>query len=447
MNNEIHEYADGVEIMQVSLPEVDPIPREDLASNINTHHPAIVDFAREYNLSYADALHYHSPGNGWDALLETADRLDFVVVPSGNTPLTTMDRAWNGSDAEFAIAVSLMQEAYHQNIAQGLDKSRRARQHRAMAAQIAEYAKDLLTTELRDEVNLSNREQEIIEYAVNVRSLLSTGFNQPTFAMTPELDNDYTQQFPLANAVRQRIPIVGNTYTAGYLDAPPDSNLRPNASGDLPSYKYVTGDATTETKEIGFILELGYNVLRSTSVTLAGIMEVQRMKAWQVEYNLTNDAFQTVLGGAEAYTGLGATPTRKEIIKLLFSRRGGIMLDTVVGTLDAMVDYADIDPTLQGERQYAGTPRRVSWIDRMIADQNATIRTGDEVSALHDSSKEKIGFYDRRYGCDYIVERGGDIQETARDIRARRVDVSNSHNYNFHRRHECAQTAFLATLG
>ena len=442
-------YGEEDGFQAVRLPTVDHIGREDLASNLDKHQSEIVSFGEKYGLSYSEALQHYSPGDGWDALLEVADRRGINTEPQDST---VMKRLWEGSEVDFAIGMGLLQEAFHQNIAPGTDKTRRNRQYRALASRIQEFQNELITDDLRQ--NLSERDNAIIDFAINVRSLVGSAFDQPTYGTSPELDDDYTMQFPLASAISQRLPIVGSTYVSGYLDAPPNSRLRPNASGRLPSYKFKTDQEQVQTDEIGYILELDYAILRSTSITLASIMETQRMKAWQTEYNLVSEALQQVASGAEVYTGtIGATPTRKEFLRILFSRRGGINLSTVFGTLDAMVDYADYDRTWQGPRNADGQPQRVSWIDRMISNQNATIRGTDEVPRLGQTAdgsaetKEQMCFYDKRYGVTYLVERGGDITETQRVPADRQIMIINSHNFAFKQRNELKNTGYLVTLG
>lgn len=448
--------GDNLDISAVKeLPSVDAIPRDDLGTHFKKHFfGEIFDFCKAHNLPFAFGLNWWSPGQQ-DALLDVANRRGLRFSSSRYEPSASCQECFEQDEVNFALTVGYLQEIFSFNIGRGVMERNpifkwMEFQYQAIQGAVAEWLNTASLDFIMDNTDEDARAR-YEEYAATTRDLAPEAFNQPNYGML-ELEQDHEMQIMLMNVVKRRQTIVGSTYVAPILRDPADEKLRiQDRRADLPVYKLERAQSTTQTREVGYILEIAYDVLRDPQVAIEAVAEVQRIKAFQTENAIIDDGIGKIASSAKA-VALSEELTRKDVIRfhLQPDPKSGIQITTMVGSLDFIVEYAGTDIFFQSSNQTPLTPAGRNFIDKLTGLQAIGRRAVEDVPSLDDSSNPKkpkgVGF-DHRQCLLHVVERGGQISETQREGRNRQVAITNTYNFENHKCEALKKSAWLATLG
>lgn len=414
-------------MLKTAPPPVDKtIGRSDFAKNLPKHLSEVSDFCESHNLPLAWGMSHFSPPtkeSPLDCLLDVMNQRELYTEPTRWEPAATMASLFDDSEVNFSLGVAFLQECFHANV-----------------------AADTIYSPVHSQY-LRLKHTPYAEMAISTRAILNDAFDPETIGML-EKEKDFTLRVMLSQVIARRQPIRGSQYLAPTLDTPEDTKLRPvDAAADLPLYKMDVGETPVRTKEIGYALQLGYSLMRSSDVTIDAIAWVQRIKALQTEDALINAAIDVVGGKAKAHA-FPAEPTKKDLIKLHLQPDGIVTLNTIGGTLDAVAEYAAVDLTFTSSNQAPMAAGRRTWLDDLMGIETIFKRDPDEVSELKVSGDKPVMIvWFKEFGVVYIVERNGSIAETQRNPLARNIVLTNSHNFAFHPMEECATSSWKVTLG
>ena len=445
------QQGDSVDISAVKkLPAVDPIPRPDLADNFGKHYfGEILAFCKSHNLPFAFGLNYWSPGS-IDATLDVMNRRGLAMSSTRYEPSASCQECFETDEINFALTVGYLQEIFHFNIGMGVREQTPIHrwmqfQYQAIQGAVKEWLSDASLDFIMEHTDEEARER-YEEFAATTRDLAPDAFDQPTYGML-ELEQDHMMQIMLMNVVKRRQTIVGSTYVAPILRDPVDEKLRiQDRRGNLPVYKLERAQSTTQTREVGYVLEIAYDILRDPDVAIEAVAEVQRIKAFQTENAIIDDGLQKIAEGAKAVS-LTNPLARRDIIKfhLQPDPKSGIQITTLVGNLEFIVDYASSDVFFMSNNQAPLTPMSRNFIDRITGLQAVGRRSATDVKSLApESSKKGLGF-DHRQCLLHVVERGGQISETQREGRQRQLAITNTYNFENHKCEALKNSAWLAT--
>ena len=409
-----HQIVSGGE--RVPEPET-KIKRNDLTALSVGTLSEIEDYCTSYNLPLTWGLNAFSPpekDDPQDCLLSILDRQGFRTQPSRWQPASPVAQFFSNTEESSKLGIAFLEECFYANVAAP------RRQPAWMPAAEQQY-RSLVSTPYG-------------ELASNSRSLLNEAFDPETIGML-ELEDDFSLRVMLTDVIARRQPIRGSTYLAPILKTPVDMRVRPvDADAPLPSMDMDVGEEATRTGEIGYQLRIGYSLMRSSQVTIDAIAWLQRIKAIQTEDALIDGAIDAVGAVASTSVAFPATPTEDDIINLHLQPDGMIRINTIAGTIPALVRYIKVDPT---RRSGNNTPLmgQEDYVDDIMGMRKVFKRNAgtDGVAELEvTGSKPTLIGWDKRLGVVYVVERGGTISERGRKIEDRQIIIANSHNYAFH---------------
>ena len=405
----------------------DGVKRDDLSKNLGKHLETEINaFAEETELSFSQSLNLFSPepedGKGYtDATLDCISRRGLRTNESKDgIPASPCKAFFDEDDVNFALGIAYQQNIFSRCLGKDIDGDRR---------RASEY--------------LSNN--QVVNSNANYRSTLPHPFNPETIGDL-EMRRNYMPRVRIADIIAMRRTVIGDEYEAPIVESPTDTKLRPiGETESLPRYTVTTAAEKTKTSEIGYELALSDKVRRSTSVTMDAITEIQVQKARQVENAIVNLFISDIISGisSEFNLAISSPMDSADIIKMHLMADDDYMITTIIGTIDALVEYADADIFYKSDNMKPVTPRSRNFIDEMLGNELIAKKTSAEVSALTD---KKFVAFDRRRTYDYITEQRGTVQETYRENRERMTVIQNSHMFAGRKRAEADRCRWFGTI-
>lgn len=394
--------------------------REELATNFHKHFKAELEsYGHENKASLTETLNKYSPADPekkqGDALLETIARKGLRTDVVGDTPASPIADFFASDDASWLLGVEYMQEAFHRNIGVGVQLGR------------------------------FDKNGNVVELATSDRSGVSYPFNPSMHGM--EVDRDYRPRVQLRHVIARRIPIVGSTYQPGIVESPDDTALRPTAEGaDLPEYLLKTSDESVNTTKVGYGLRVTYELINNRNMTMDLIAESQRQKAAQVENAIVNRVCDLQGGTGATTIDFGASVTSLNQKQLLLRPDDMYYITTIIGTLDAIAAWKDVDPTYNS-MNYGINPGVGRYLDEYGAIETVAKKTTAQVPALNVASHEVLIAWHRPSGVDWVTERRAMISEQDRNTSNQTILFTNSHRFALRQREEADQCRYKVEIG
>ena len=406
-------------------PNTGKIKRQDLADNFDLHYEKeIKGFAEDAKLSLGQTLNFFSSpaekGRPTDAILDCMSYRGLRTKGDGGLAASPLCDFFDRDDPNFALGVGYLQNLFARVLDAGIEED-------------SQYSAGYPTPE----------EYGLVESAPNTRANLPHPFNPQTIGPL-EITRDYRPRVQIRNVVATRRTIVGDQYEAPIVESPTDVGLRPiGEGGSLPRYTISLDDKITRTSEIGYELEMTDKLRRSSRVTMEAIARIQMQKAMQVESAIVDDFLQTIGTGATAFS-MSATPTSEEVIELHMTPDDQYILNTFIGTLQAVAKYANVDIFYRSSNRNRAAGGQRNFIDSIFGNEFIAKKSNTKVAVL--AGGDKMIAFDRRHCIDYIVEQRGTIQETYRENRERSTVIANAHSFAGHLQAEAGQCRWMITM-
>ena len=277
--------------------------------------------------------------------------------------------------------------------------------------------------------------QQIQLEAAFSRSDLNRTMDQPEQG-TLETDLRYRPRLRIVDVVSRQSPLNSRVIEIPIVyEVGPDAADRGTADGSLPRESMGVDEVVITMSETGRELEIQDTVRRSSSITIQAIAEHQANRALREENKIVNGIINIIGTGVEASNIIQwpAEPKSADLIELHMSTDDDYMMTTFAGDLEAVVKYADIDPTYASDTMKIASGSR-NFIDAMMGAEVIAKRKRDNVPVLATShagktTEPKLIIWDRPNTFEYYTERGGTISDMYREEKVRSMVLRNAHTY------------------
>ena len=261
-----------------------------------------------------------------------------------------------------------------------------------------------------------------------------------------ETDRRYRPRLRISDVVAMMEPLNQRTIDVPIVTEVEDRQDRGTASRKLPRESMGVSDQTIRMSETGRELEIQDEVRRSSTITIQMVAEHQANRALREENGIVNTIVDIIGTGAEA-VAWSADPTSEDLIKLHMTPDDDYRITTFAGSLLAVVKYADVDPTYQGDTVKTGTAAsRRNFLDDLLGRETIAKRDTSKVATLG-TDKERFICWDRPNTFVYYTERGGTISDMYRSEESRSFILRNVVVYGGRLKADAAHTRWRVTLG
>ena len=274
-------------------------------------------------------------------------------------------------------------------------------------------------------------------------------FNPPT-AIPVMPEKILYQDLEIADIIGSRQEISGSRATLPKVTEPKNWKLTNIGEfADIPTWRFSVGENLTELSKAGYGHEVSYELLRSPGQTMEGLALFAMWLAFNATRDIVNEGLQ--LGFNSARTGkTGATTLdRKSAIKMLAQRKKGTQFSLAVGTLDAFVEYASVDWTMNSNNPapltYDTMGATRTFLDSPLGRQIIAYRDDTEVAALGGAT-EKLGLMDTRFVLEYFFERNSNIEEQDINRAQQYVSFFRTFSYTFAKMVMSDEARYVAEL-
>ena len=309
------------------------------------------------------------------------------------------------------------------------------------------YLDDFVHSQLIGSIPKLASPQAVVDSSLN-RGDLERSLNRETI-LPLEVKRDVRNRVVVADVVAGRLPMVGNKALIPVLNTQPDVAQQGTAGGRVDRYNLEFDQKDLETSEDGFEMAIRDNVRENSGATMEGFMEAIRQKIEFTDNRITNGLIQLILNGANAFS-MSATPTIREIIKLHLTPDDNYMLTTFAGTLEAVVEYAAVDPSYASDTARPGAPRlrNRNLIDAILGQEQIFKRKAANVPALGSDNDKKMGTWDKGRTCNFYTRRGGTNRQNMayREERDRQMVYRYLFEYAGRLREEADQCRYFVTM-
>ena len=260
-----------------------------------------------------------------------------------------------------------------------------------------------------------------------------------------ETDRMFRPRLRIMDVVAYSDPLDSRNIEIPVVEEVGDRSTRGTGGGRLPREHMDVSEENITMSEEGRELEVSDNVRRSSSITIEAIARRQANRSLRQENDIVNNICNIIINGAEAVAWSG-TPTSEDIIKLHMNPDDYYMITTIVGSLLAVVKYADADVSYNSDTNRPGTAMQRMFVDAMLGRETIAKRDTSKVTELG-IDKERLGCWDRMHTFAYYTERGGTIADMYRSEETRSFVLRNVLTYGGRLMEDAAHTRWRVTLG
>lgn len=419
--------------------EVEGIKRKDLFDNFQSHfNSKIKPFCQKTRLDAGEAFNLFSPmpekHNGrfrpWDATMDLCAYAGHRLFATGGIDASPAcdffsdEVMQDDNNPSFELGIAIMQNIWRNVLDSGYTDPRYARYYNA-------------------HIN-AGFERLAVEAALS-RSDLNRTMDQPDQGML-ETDRRYRPRLRIVDVVVRIQPLNSRSIEIPIVEeVGEDAGDRGTADGSLPREAMGVDEDTLTMSETGRELEIRDVVRRSSSITIQAIAEHQANRALREENKIVN-GIVNVIGTGATDISWPANPTSKHLIQLHMTSDDDYMMTTFAGDLEAVVEYANIDPTYASDMMKAATPMNRNFIDSMLGAETIAKRNPEKVPAISGSKPEMI-IWDRPNTFMYYVERGGTISDMYREEKVRAFVLRNVHTYGGRLKTDADHCRWKLTIG
>ena len=281
-------------------------------------------------------------------------------------------------------------------------------------------------------------------------------FDPPTYGYYAR--RMYQPRVQLRHIIAERIPVSGSVYEPGILDTVEDNAITPVSEGaKLPSWTLTSSNDTVRMRKLGYMIKMSQEFYSDSNRRVNLLVKAQRQKAAQVENALVNQGLQMI--GANSVPGneatgpvavaFGATvPVSQEVINLHLRPDDNYMIDTLIGTLEAVSGYLSAPVYYASNNMHPGIPRGRNMLDNVIGVEMIGKKSATDVAALSDAASKPVMLaFDSRVCLEYCVNRRGMVSQQGMDIEDQTIMLTNAHRYGFYLTPESDRCRYRVVFG
>ena len=420
--------------------ELEGMSRPDLLNNFRSHMDSkIKPFCDETGLDAGEAFNLFSAmpekHNGryrpMDATIDMCAYRELRLFATGSIDASLGKEFFaesvvqDDNNPNFELGVAIMQNIWRNilDAGQGVDP-RYARYYNA---------------------NIDAAWQQIQLEAAFSRSDLNRTMDQPEQGML-ETDLRYRPRLRIVDVVARQQPLSSRVIEIPIVhEVGPEAGDRGTADGSLPRESMGVSEEVITMSETGRELVIQDAVRRSSTITIQAIAEHQANRALREENKIVNGIINVIATGATALSW-PAEPKSRDLIKLHMIPNNEYAMTTFAGDLEAVVHYADIDPTYASDMMKVGSPARRNFIDAMMGAEVIAKRDEGAIPALS-SAQPQLVIWDRPKTFMYHTERGGTISDMYREEKVRSMVLRNAHTYGGRLKADASHCRWVLTIG
>ena len=281
-------------------------------------------------------------------------------------------------------------------------------------------------------------------------------FDPPTYGYYAR--RMYQPRVQLRHIIAERIPVSGSEYHPGILDTVEDNAITPVSEGaKLPSWTLTSSEDNVRMRKLGYMIKMSQEFYSDSNRRINLLVKAQRQKAAQVENALVDQGLQMI--GADTVTGsdqAGAVavaftdiqPTNQEVINLHLRPDDNYMIDTLIGTLEAVSGYLTAPIYYASGNMVPGAPRGRNMLDMVVGVETIGKKSPDDVATLKtDPAKPVMLAFDSKVCLEYCVSRRGMVSQQGMDIEDQTIILTNSHRYGFYLTPESDRCRYRVVFG
>ena len=412
--------------------EIGTMKRNDLNANFRTHFESkIRPFCLETNLDFGEACNLYSPSpekiNGrnrpQDAIIDLMAYKGHRIFNEGGVRSSPARDFFSDKviqdddDPSFELGCGYLQNIWRNTLEFGIGVD--ARYSRAY-----------------------NR---IVNSAFS-RSDLNRTLDPHATQMMAEPTRRFRPRLRIQDVVAGNEPIESRHIDVPIVTETGDRENRGTAGRRLPRESMGVSEETVHLSETGRELEIQDTVRRSSTITIQTIAEHQALRALRQENSIVN-AIVNIIGTGATPIAWSATPSVTEVIRLHMTPDDDYVISNIVGQLEAIAMYANVDPTTKSGESKDGVPMR-DFIDSMLGTEIIAKRDPDKVPVLKggDNKNRIIAWY-QMGGFQFYTERGGTISDMYREEAVRSFILRNVITYGGRLKADADNCRWLITFG